>query len=111
MPKKNRQKLQKLLKHQRLQQLQSAGQIRPSAASPVGLPPVLAEASQDLPTRQLPADASIEANPHFAAEIYRTLSAIGVIAVLITAVFLFDQRTDRLIDFGDQLYRALRLNR
>lgn len=110
MSKKNRQKLQKLLKHQRLQQLRSAGQIVSSAASPVGLPPTLSETSRDLPTRQPLAEASTEANPHFAAEIYRTLSAIGIIAVLIMAVFLFDQRTNRLIDFGDQLYRALRLN-
>lgn len=97
MSKKKRNKLNKMLKAQQLQQI-NAGQILPMS-SPVAAPAVA------LPTAPIvrPADQ------HMSREILRTLVSLLVVAALLLAAVIVDRRNNYFTTFGAWLFQALRL--
>lgn len=100
MAHKKKNKLNKMLKAQQLQQI-SIGQISPNLATA----PALATPASAV----APAAVIRPVDRHLSREIFRTLISLLVVAALLVVAVIVDHRTNYLTNFGAWLFKALRL--
>ncbi len=99
--KKKKSKLSKMLKAQQLQQI-SLGQVPAfSVSSAVVVPATLPVTAPSPATKPL--------DRHLNREIFHTLASLAVVALLLVAAVIVNERTSYLTTFGGWLFKALRL--
>lgn len=104
MAKKNKKNIQKLLaKKRQIQQLSSKAPA-PELVDHSTKEPAIAA----LPVEKV-SPALLTENTHI-KELKRTVVSIIIIALILTAIVIFDKNNNLLDQFGNQLYNSLRLN-
>ena len=101
MAKKKKNKLNKILKQQHLQQLSNAAVLPIRPASIAATPPRFVPPADTAPVALL--------DHHFGREIWQTVISLAVVALLLAVVVATHHHNNYLTTFGNWLYQTLRL--